>query len=127
MGPDGTTWTMLRSLRNRLPLFCDFPMSLNAVNQPAARSGAVVLPPEMTRSSQDMDSKQDAAELREVPALDDWAAAVQCTLCQKWRPCSAEEAPKLSGADSGFVCKQVGFSCNQEQRFTTQEIDAVFS
>merc|ERR1711920_597691 len=43
--PDGTTWTMLKSLRNRLPLLCDFPMTLDFARQPAATESAIVLPP----------------------------------------------------------------------------------
>merc|ERR1740121_1825854 len=100
-------------------------MSLEGA-RPAAGPGSVELPPEPVAEAKTESNELDPAELRQVPDLDQWDAAVQCSLCRKWRPCTAAEAPKLSGNDSGFVCKLVGFACNQEQRFTEEEIDAIF-
>merc|ERR1711879_401837 len=111
---------MLKSLRNRLPLLNAFPMSQDSARRPAAVEGAIVLSPAPAQDATVSLSKDDAEELRVVPPLEEWAAAVQCSVCRKWRPCTAEEAPKLMGADSGFACKQLGFSCNQEQVYSTE-------
>jgi len=127
--PDGTTWTMLKSLRNRLPLLCDFPMSRDFSRQPAATESEVVLPPapECSADAEANIANDDPEEIKEVPPLEEWASCVQCSQCRKWRPCTVEEAPRLTGQENGFVCKQVGFSCGQEQKFTGEEIDAMFS
>merc|ERR1711918_200262 len=92
--PDGTTWTMLKSLRNRLPMLCDFPMSLDFARQPAATSSAVVLPPAPEEAAEPEASpgNEDPEDIKEVPPLEEWASCVQCSQCRKWRPCSVEEA-----------------------------------
>uniref|UniRef100_A0A7S1SCK4 CW-type domain-containing protein n=1 Tax=Alexandrium catenella TaxID=2925 RepID=A0A7S1SCK4_ALECA len=129
--PDGTTWTMLKSLRNRLRLG-DFPLSGEMVQAPVAKPGAVAeaLPPPVAAAVQDAQGNGPAADAEEegrpIPPLEEWAAAVQCSLCTRWRPCSVEEAPRLTGSEHGFFCKSVGFKCTQEQRYSTQEIDAIF-
>lgn len=128
--PDGTTWTMLPSLRNRLRMD-DFPLSPEWVRGPAAGPGAVELPLLQAKSA-DGSTKDGPAraggtaegEPRPVPPLEEWAACVQCSFCGRWRPCAADEAPKLMGSDSGFHCAKVGFACCQEQRYTAEEIDA---
>lgn len=131
--PDGTTWTMLKSLRHRL-LLSDFPMSSSLATAPVATAGdaAAALPPpqptpgDLGGSKEAGEGKADAEEGRPIPPLEEWEAAVQCSWCRKWRPCSAAEAPRLTSSDSGFLCKNVGFTCTQEQRYSSQEIDAAF-
>jgi ectoine hydroxylase-related dioxygenase (phytanoyl-CoA dioxygenase family) len=121
--PDGTTWTLLPSLRNRLHMG-DFPLSLESARSPVAdpSSGEILLPPlPETQESAKADSHKP------VPPLEDWDAAVQCTLCKRWRPCSAEEAPKITGTEHGFACPMLGFSCLQEQVYTSEQIDAFLS
>eukprot|EP00416_Gambierdiscus_australes_P001333 CAMPEP_0171142352 /NCGR_PEP_ID=MMETSP0766_2-20121228/142268_1 /TAXON_ID=439317 /ORGANISM="Gambierdiscus australes, Strain CAWD 149" /LENGTH=122 /DNA_ID=CAMNT_0011606133 /DNA_START=32 /DNA_END=397 /DNA_ORIENTATION=+ len=116
--PDGTTWTMLNSLRNRLMLG-DFPLSPESVKAEVAVPEAVAdaLPPLQTKVGQGAATGEACAadELQPVPPLEEWVAAVQCTLCTRWRPCSAEEAARLTSSERGFICKTVGFSCAQEQ------------
>lgn len=123
--PDGTTWTMLPSLRNRLMLG-DLPLPLDWARSPVAdaSAGAVLLPPPETMNTNG--ARADDGHHKPVPRLEDWAACAQCTLCRRWRPCSEEEAPKLAGADSGFACPLLGFSCLQEQVYSNEEIDAMF-
>ncbi|CAE8626856.1 unnamed protein product, partial [Polarella glacialis] len=91
---------------------------------------SLVLPPAASTAAPVQKSKGSAfaasGDPRAVPLLDDWEAAVQCTFCHKWRPCGATEAPKLMSADSGFSCSKIGFSCNQEQKYPIEEIDAMF-
>lgn len=122
--PDGTTWTMLQSLRNRLQL-SDLPLSLDRARTPAAdaSSGEIVLSAEEIPIS---DPKRSGEGPKSIPPLEEWAAAVQCTLCRRWRPCAEEEAPKLTGTENGFSCPVAGFSCLQEQGYSTEEIDALF-
>lgn len=128
--PDGTTWTMLGSLRGRLRL-SDFPLSKDAVAAPTASSvadagNALPLPSADVKTKLSKEAGIQEAEQRGVPPLEEWQAAVQCSFCGKWRPCGADEAPRLMQADNGFACKLVGFSCNQEQRYSNEEIDAIF-
>lgn len=128
--PDGTTWTMLASLRNQLVLH-DLPLPPSAVRAPAntAGPGEVVLPPAPagTATAGRAGAAAGAGEgPKPVPPLEEWAAAVQCTLCRRWRPCAAEEAPRLTGLEAGFQCPRLGFSCMQEQSYTEEEIDALF-
>jgi len=124
--PDGTTWTMLKSLRNRL-LISDLPLSMNMAKSPVAdaSSGNIQLPPPPEVAT-DSTSRDDEEAHKPIPPLEEWEAAVQCTICRRWRPCTAEEAPKFSGSENGFSCPLAGFSCLQEQGYTTPEIDAIF-
>jgi len=118
--PDGTTWTMLGSLRNRFEI-PDFPLSLSqarspvAVADPNAREDEIELPPEEAAVAEE--------NYRAVPDLKDWEAAVQCIFCRRWRACSMADAPKFANSEPGFHCTLVGFSCMQEQKFTKEEID----
>jgi len=127
--PDGTTWTMLRSLRSRL-LISDFPLSdKNLAPTATLEDAAAALPPE--QSTEDAGGakprqEDEAQDSRPVPPLEEWAAAVQCSWCRRWRPCAPEEAPKLTGGEHGFLCKSIGFTCTQEQGFSTEAIDAIF-
>jgi len=131
--PDGTTWTMLSSLRGRLKL-SDFPLGLSRATAPTASSpnnAAAALPPASAAKDANLQKPEKSGalgegEARPIPPLEEWEACVQCSFCGKWRPCGALEAPKLMGADSGFSCKMIQFSCNQEQRYTYAEIDAIF-
>lgn len=128
--PDGTTWTMLPSLRNLLKLG-DLPLPASAARALAntADGAEVQLPPPPAQPSAGgaQGSNGEAGnEPKKVPPLEDWAACVKCTLCQRWRPCSEAEAPKLTGLDAGFQCPMIGFSCMQEQGYTEEEIDALF-
>merc|ERR1712048_726587 len=131
--PDGTTWTMLKSLRNKLNL-ASFPRSSSlALSANTAESTEVLLPPPQqvagtAKSGSDSTaSRKDEGDWKAVPQLDNWEAAVQCTLCARWRPCSATEAPKLMGLDNGFQCPLVGFSCMQDQIYSNAQIDAALS
>jgi len=125
--PDGTTWTMLKDLRNRL-LLSDLPLSMGQARTPAvdASTQNIVLPPPPPEETEAGAGKVDNDSHKPVPPLEDWDAAVQCTLCRRWRPCTAEEAPRFSGSESGFTCPKVGFSCMQEQVYSNEEIDATF-
>jgi len=128
--PDGTTWTMLRPLRNRL-LISDFPLSdRNLAPAATVEDAAAALPPEQPmEGAGGANAKQEAGEAQEgrpVPPLEEWAAAVQCSWCRRWRPCAVEEAPKLTSGEHGFICKAIGFTCTQEQGFSTEAIDAIF-
>merc|ERR1712224_85326 len=123
---------MLKSLRNKLSL-ASFPKSSGTAPHNTAESTDVVLPAlqqDDVKSSKVSDGavgvKSDG-EWKPVPPIDDWAAAVQCSLCTKWRPCSATEAPKLMGLENGFQCPLVGFSCMQDQVYSMKEIDAALS
>jgi len=126
--PDGTTWTMLRSLRNRL-LISDFPLSDQSLAPTATvEDAAAALPPEQSSEGTGGANARQEAEVQEgrpVPPLEEWAAAVQCSWCRRWRPCAAEEAPKLTSGEHGFLCKSIGFTCTQEQGFSTEAIDAI--
>lgn len=130
--PDGTTWTMLSSLRNHLYL-SSLPLLASAARTPANTSGSrevILPPPPVTNGSAGgkhaaaTDLKEET--LKEIPPLEDWEAAVQCSLCGRWRPCSAEEAPRLTGTEGGFQCPLLGFSCMKEQGYTDEEVDALF-
>lgn len=129
--PDGTTWTMLQMLRGRLRL-SEFPLEEAKFTAPTASSleNASAALPSVDANALKSNTPDSVvgpeAEVRAIPDLSEWEAAVQCSFCGKWRPCSAIEAPKLMGSDSGFSCKLVGFSCNQDQRYTQAEIDAAF-
>jgi hypothetical protein len=120
--PDGTTWTMLQALRNRLQLG-DLPLSSEMARSLAADAsgGEIVLSSEEVPRS---DPKLTGEGPKPIPPLEEWAAAVQCTLCNRWRPCSVEEAPRFTCADHGFTCPMAGFSCMQEQVYSADEIDA---
>jgi len=122
--PDGTTWTMLKSLRNRL-LISDLPLSLEGARSPAAdtSTGNIDLPPPPEASN---GTSRDDDDRKPVPPLKDWEASAQCTFCSRWRACSAEEAPKFAGMVPGFSCPLIGYSCNQEQGYSNEEIDAIF-
>jgi len=123
--PDGTTWSMLPALRNRLRLH-DFPMEVSETAAPTCAPGSVVLPPPSAtaKSGRARDGvDDDPAEGKPIPALEDWAAAVQCATCRQWRPCSAEDAPRFAGAERGFFCKAVGFVCSQPQKYSQEQID----
>lgn len=130
--PDGTTWTMLPSLRNRL-LLRSLPLSASLANSPTNRWGEdVTLPPlpesasspQDSRSSNAEPARSDSENFKPVPPLEDWEAAVQCTLCSRWRACSAADAPRLTGLEHGFSCPAAGFSCLQEQGYSTEDINA---
>jgi len=122
--PDGTTWTLLRSLRNRLQL-SNMPLSLEMAPRGAdASSGSIELP-----AAEELvvdDPVNDGYSQRAIPPLKDWEAAVQCAFCRQWRPCAGAEAPKLTGSTNGFSCTLIGFSCLQEQKYTKDEIDEAF-
>jgi len=125
--PDGTTWTMLRSLRNMLML-SDLPLSLDRACSPVAdaSAGAIVLP--TAEEAANITSRKDDDDVRKaIPPLQDWGAAVQCTFCRRWRACSAMEAPALTGATSGFSCPMAGYSCLQEQGHSNDEIEEAMS
>jgi len=121
--PDGTTWTMLQTLRNRLFLG-DLPLSMDQARSPVAdaSAGEIVLPP-APEAAPNGSVRADPDAHKPVPPLKDWAAAVQCTFCNRWRPCSAEDAPKLTGSTPGFSCTVAGFSCMQEQGYSGEEIE----
>jgi len=133
--PDGSTWSLLHSLRNQMTLD-RLPLSKNAVTARAntADYEDVVLPPPSEAKSDDEPKiGKSAASLpvemtgpKEIPPLEDWAAAVQCTLCSRWRPSGEDEACKLTALEHGFRCPILGFSCVQEQGYTDEEIDALF-
>mmetsp|Transcript_36620 Transcript_36620/g.66393 ORF Transcript_36620/g.66393 Transcript_36620/m.66393 type:complete len:409 (+) Transcript_36620:54-1280(+) len=128
--PDGTTWTMLSSLRGRFKL-SDLPLGPARVTAPTASSASnafAALPAAADADSRKPDKTAglQEGEARPIPPLEEWEACVQCSFCGKWRPCGALEAPKLMGADSGFSCKMIRFSCNQEQKYTQAEIDEIF-
>jgi len=116
--PDGTTWTMLPALRNRLWLQ-DLPLDESEKRAPANtwQDSEVHLPPQPLGG---VKAARAAVgyERKPVPPLEEWVAAVQCTLCRRWRPCASEEAPTLTSLDAGFQCPLVG--C------TDAEIDALF-
>lgn len=128
--PDGTTWTMLDSLRGVLRL-SDLPLAEQAITAATATNSdnvAAALPSKSaTAGTKKANHRDDAVsgDIRPVPPLQEWEAAVQCSFCSKWRPCGACEAPRLM-SDNGFCCSKVGFSCNQEQGYTSAEIDAMF-
>mmetsp|Transcript_17560 Transcript_17560/g.40647 ORF Transcript_17560/g.40647 Transcript_17560/m.40647 type:complete len:404 (-) Transcript_17560:121-1332(-) len=132
--PDGTTWTMLRSLQNKLRL-SDFPIAEEDSEAAAAwtEDGVPVLPPPTADSRMQAAAQEGSTvaegegDLKPVPPLDQWDAAVQCSLCRRWRPCAADQAPVLTSTEQGFVCKAVGFHCRQEQGYPTTEIDAHLS
>jgi ectoine hydroxylase-related dioxygenase (phytanoyl-CoA dioxygenase family) len=119
--PDGTTWTMLPSLRKRL-VAGSFPLPLSKVRSGVADPSADSIelsPVEIVVAGKDETH-------RAIPPLKDWEAAVQCTFCRRWRPCSAVDAPKFTGAECGFSCTLIGFSCLQEQMYTSDEINESF-
>lgn len=120
--PDGTTWTMLKSLRNKLRL-SDFPLSPELAQASVAKPGSVEAALPAPAASKAAGAVEEEEE-RPVPPLEEWAAAVQCALCRKWRPCSEEEAPRLTTAEFGFMCKAIGFKCSQLQRYSDEEVDA---
>lgn len=123
--PDGSTYTMLAQLRNRLR-FKDFPLPPDAISAPTATLGAVVLPaPPATSVAADKAGYADGDEkpLKAVPPVDEWQAAVQCTLCRQWRPVDTMDAPRFASIDSGFLCANAGFKCTQPQVYTQKEID----
>merc|ERR1712196_696567 len=70
--PDGTTWTMLKSLRNRLFL-SDLPLSLDMARTPAAdsASGEIVLSSVEVPIS---DPKRSGEGPKPIPPLEEWAA-----------------------------------------------------
>jgi len=120
--PDGSTYTLIKDLRNKLWLN-DFPLAPERVQAPTAAVGSVILPdPPAIGASTEGDA--DPAEGRPLPALESWEAAVQCNLCRKWRPVCAADAAKYAGADNGFFCKTVGFVCSQPQKYSNDEVDA---
>jgi len=125
--PDGTTWTMLRSLRNMLML-SDLPLSLDRADSPVAdaSAGAIVLPT-AEEAANVSSRKADDDCGKPIPPLQDWGAAVQCTFCRRWRAVSAAEAPKLTGATAGFSCPMAGYSCLQEQGYSDDEIEQAMS
>jgi len=129
--PDGTTWTMLPSLRNQVSVNT-LPLSESTVRVPAntADSEEVRLPPppaKATAGNGGDAADGDASEgPKPIPPLEEWDAAVLCTLCRRWRPCSAAEAPKLTALEAGFQCPLLGHSCMQDQVYTDAEIDALF-
>merc|ERR1711879_427607 len=108
-------------------------MGSTGLSANTAESTGVLLPPPQQATgtekygSDGIAKKKDEGEWKPVPPLDDWAAAVQCSLCARWRPCSATEAPKLMGLENGFQCPLVGFSCMQDQVYSNAEIDAALS
>mmetsp|Transcript_11089 Transcript_11089/g.27684 ORF Transcript_11089/g.27684 Transcript_11089/m.27684 type:complete len:405 (+) Transcript_11089:51-1265(+) len=129
--PDGTTWTMLPSLRNQI-VVNKLPLAESVVRVPAnsAECEEVRLPPPPMRSAGKdggAAAEGDASEgPKPIPPLEEWDAAVLCTLCRRWRPCGAAEAPKLTALEAGFQCPLIGHSCMQDQVYTDEEIDALF-
>jgi len=130
--PDGTTWTLLPSLRNRL-LLSDFPLCSDSVKAPTVTDGCseVHLPPkavekETANGKSAEKGSAGATSGAAIPPLEEWQAALQCSLCRRWRPCSVEDAPRLTALEHGAQCSQLGFSCMQEQVYSTPEIDAIF-
>jgi len=128
--PDGSTCSMLPHLRKRGLRLVDFPMNLDLVDAPTAVPGEpVVLPPQtaaaLLREGDLADA--DSEQPREIPPLDDWAAAVQCTTCRQWRAVTVAEAPKFANAEMGFYCKQAGYICTQPQVYSNEDIDAALA
>eukprot|EP00931_Biecheleriopsis_adriatica_P066206 TRINITY_DN40605_c0_g1_i1.p1 TRINITY_DN40605_c0_g1~~TRINITY_DN40605_c0_g1_i1.p1 ORF type:complete len:802 (+),score=146.46 TRINITY_DN40605_c0_g1_i1:36-2408(+) len=120
--PAGPTWTLLSSLEEQLKI-SDFPIGQSWVTAKTASSAsdaADALPP-----IDEADDVESAPEDRvgHIPEPSTWEAAVQCSSCAKLRPCSALAARELL---SGFYCALIGFSCDQEQGYTAEEIDAAF-
>eukprot|EP00929_Paragymnodinium_shiwhaense_P008004 TRINITY_DN111923_c0_g1_i1.p1 TRINITY_DN111923_c0_g1~~TRINITY_DN111923_c0_g1_i1.p1 ORF type:complete len:410 (-),score=93.29 TRINITY_DN111923_c0_g1_i1:147-1376(-) len=125
--PDGSTFTMLKHLRNRLRL-AEFPMDLERASASTSTPRCVELPPRVDpttangREGLDADTK----ESKEIPPLEDWEAAVQCATCRQWRPVAAAEAPRFAGAERGFFCGMGGYNCMQPQKYSMEQIDAMF-
>merc|ERR1711964_763179 len=111
---------MLRSLRNRL-MVSNIPLSLDMARSSAADPSAASIELPLAEAAVKDDNR------REIPPLNDWEAAVQCTFCSRWRPCSVTDAPKFTGSVPGFSCPLAGFSCLQEQQYSKDEIDASFA
>lgn len=143
--PEGTTWTMLPELRNRLPLSA-FPLgAASGVGALPAEVEELTAPaePEERLASDPADPKDEGAreaagpeELgtpedagRPIPPLEEWPAVVQCVACGRWRPCAQHEAQALTQGDGerGFECCRLGFSCAQAQGYTLEEIDAMMA
>lgn len=127
--PDGTTWTMLKSFKNKISLDM-LPLLQKEVT--AKTNTADCAEVELPQCQENFKSRAgDAAKDVEdgpkpIPPVSEWQAAVTCSLCRRWRPCGEAEAPKLSGSENGFSCPMLGFSCMQDQGCTEQEIDALF-
>lgn len=132
--PDGTTWTLLKHLRGHLSLR-NFPLADSTVRCVAnTKESEEIILPDRTEARTEEDTvgtskkkEKPDGEWKPVPPLDDWAAAVQCSTCRKWRPCEVMEAPKFAAMEHGFQCSMVGFSCMQDQGYSSKEIDAIFS
>lgn len=125
--PDGTTWTMLDSLRNKL-LLSDFPLSCDMVRASTATTSdnaAAALPPLSVATAEEPKKLAKEPEGKPMPPLEEWKACVQCTGCSRWRPCDVMEGPTFTNSEGGFRCRIAGFSCAQEG-FTKDEIDASF-
>eukprot|EP00928_Gymnodinium_smaydae_P047168 TRINITY_DN31468_c0_g1_i1.p1 TRINITY_DN31468_c0_g1~~TRINITY_DN31468_c0_g1_i1.p1 ORF type:complete len:395 (-),score=54.74 TRINITY_DN31468_c0_g1_i1:244-1428(-) len=126
--PDGTTWSMLPSLRNQIKL-SKLPMTKITAPTNTAASDEVALPARVVKEKGDDDKApvaDGANEPKAILPLDQWEAAVLCTLCRRWRACTAEEAPRLTALEHGFQCPMLKHSCMQEQGYTDAEIDALF-
>lgn len=122
--PDGSTWTMLPSLQNRLHLG-DFPLGAGLI-QARTNTAASVELPDAAAVRQACASSADAkaAAGRPIPPVDEWQAAVQCGACEQWRPVGGSEALGFVG---NFLCKEVGFACSQPQGYTVDEINAALT
>lgn len=124
--PDGTTWTMLPSLRNRLSL-SNFPLPEGAVTAPTATGCGDVVAALPLAGALTEQPEAPGPKLRTIPPLEEWLAAVRCKDCAQWRPVSVAEAPGFTCAEAGFRCQDAGFTCSQEQGYKTEEIDAMFA
>lgn len=122
--PDGTTWTMLKSLRNRLALV-GFPLTADSEGAPTATTidnAAAALPPveEDEGPKQEVDKEP---ECKPIPPLEEWNCCVQCMGCSRWRPCEVMEGATFTNTEGGFLCRIAGFSCAQDGA-TKEDIDA---
>jgi ectoine hydroxylase-related dioxygenase (phytanoyl-CoA dioxygenase family) len=126
--PDGTTWTILPALRNRLFLQ-KFPLDLERANAPVASLGSEIsLPAQATVKTQISEKlDQEYCNGKPIPPLDTWEACVQCATCRQWRPCSTADAPRFANAERGYICKMSGYICTQPQKYSQADIDAALA
>jgi ectoine hydroxylase-related dioxygenase (phytanoyl-CoA dioxygenase family) len=122
--PEGSTWTMLDSLRKRLIRLSNLPLSAEWAVAPTNRENATPVLPVQDRA---VVGEIVEGEISSVPPLEQWEACVQCTVCKKWRPCSQTDAPRLTSLDCGYRCSLGTFACSQDQESSTEDIDRFFS
>lgn len=140
--PEGSTYTMLQSLRNKFRL-SSFPLIVADSTEeqgekaldskPVDDQGVDAAKNFVGQQLCVVDEKSRAqdtvpvGEAAPVPPLTEWRAAVQCTDCGKWRPCAAEEAAALtlgSGDRGRYHCSFGRFSCETPQKYSTDEVNA---